>query len=89
MPQSKERKAQYQKERRGLQRGTSNEGTSLGGTSDYPPIIHAITDPVKRKKLEAICESLDNHKLLSKVYYGAGAHSVDFGTVSDLLAATA
>lgn len=56
--------------------------------SSYPPILYALTDPIKRKKLEAICESLDNHKLLSKVYYGAGAYSVDMETVRDLLGAT-
>ena len=55
---------------------------------NYHPVLYALTDPIKRKKLEKICESLGNRRLLDRVFYGAGKHSLDMGTVKDLLEVT-
>ena len=58
------------------------------GITEYHPIMYALLDPVKREKLQRICDSLRRRNLLSKVYYGMRS-PLDFGTVSDLLEATA
>lgn len=72
------------KHHKGITEKTILEGITGEGIT-YPPIIHALADPIKKKKLESICEHLDRRKLLSKVYYGAGEHSVDFEIVNDML----
>ncbi len=53
-----------------------------------PAIIHALTDPLKRRKLERITESLRNFNQLANVYYGCGKDSVPFDRVGELLEAT-
>ena len=49
------------------------------------PIIKALADPVKRKKLEAIYQSLKAHNVLSNTYYGCGTDSTPFEEVGKLL----
>ncbi len=53
----------------------------------YPAIIYALTDPIKRKKLEAIAQSLKEFKQAENVYYGC-RDPVPFDVVGDLLEAT-
>lgn len=57
--------------------------------TQYPAIIYALTDPVKRKKLEKITQSLKIHKQDMNVYYGyPNMGGVPFDVVGDLLEAT-
>ena len=46
--------------------------TQASSVEDYPEILRAITDPVRRKKLERIRDGLKDADLLGKVYYGVG-----------------
>lgn len=78
MSQSKEVHREYmRKYRQGSQEG-----------SQYHPIMYALTDPIKRKKLERICQSLKDHNVLDRVYYGCGVNSLSMDTVQDLLETT-
>lgn len=55
-----------------------------------PGILNALVDPIKRKKLEKITQSLKAHKVDSLVYYGfPKLGGVPFDVVGDLLEATA
>lgn len=54
----------------------------------YHPIMYALTDKVKREKLQKICASLRNHNVLDRVYYGCGTYSLNMDTVSELLEVT-
>ena len=73
-------------------KGITDEGITDEGITDegitYPPIVYALVDKEKRAKLQSICESLKAHGCADKVYYGAGVHSIDMGTVEELLTAT-
>ena len=84
MPQNKEVHAEYMRKRR---KG-SQEDVTLN-TEQYPAIVHALADPVKRVKLEKIYLSLKNFGQAENVYYGCGKGSVPFDVVGDLLEATA
>ena len=53
--------------------------------TQYPALLHALADPVKRAKLRRICEELKNHGQLRNVYYGAGETSVPFDVVSEYI----
>ena len=64
----------------------SAESVTLDVTQ-YPAILYALTDPDKRKKLEAIVQSLNAHKVADKVYYGC-IDPIPFDMVGDLLEAT-
>ncbi|KKN33643.1 hypothetical protein LCGC14_0801820 [marine sediment metagenome] len=84
-------KKDYQRkymERKRSNKGLTNGGSTTEGLTKYHPIMYAIVDLVKRKKLEAICMSLKNHNVLEKVYYGVGVHSLSMDVVGDLLEAT-
>lgn len=54
--------------------------------TEYPALLYALADPVKRAELRRICESLKNHGQLRNVYYGCGDTSVPFDVVSEYLA---
>lgn len=56
--------------------------------TQYPAILHALTDPEKRRKLEKIYQSLNSFKVADKVYYGCSKDSVPFDVVGELLEAT-
>ena len=99
MPQSKEVHREYMRKLRGSQSITKREGfTAEGsqidgsqdkGSQDYPPILSALIDPIKRAKLEAIYESLKAHKKADKVFYGyPGLGGVPFNVIGDYLDAT-
>ncbi len=64
------------------------ESVAVKDVTQYHPILEAIIDPVKRKKLEAICMALKRRNLQSLVYYGCGAYSVSFDMVEEILDAT-
>ena len=68
--------------------GLTDEGVTGEGLTQYHPILYALTDPVKRKKLEAVCEALSRRNLQSKLYFGCGRYSIPFDIVEDLLEAT-
>jgi len=74
MPQSKEVHKEYmRKYRQGSQEG-----------SQYPALLYAFADPVKRAKLRRICESLGSHGVLQDATYGIGGPT--FSGVSEYLA---
>ena len=56
--------------------------------TQYPPILYALVDPVKREKLEDICLSLKEFRQEKNVYLGCGKHSMPFDMVGDYLEAT-
>ena len=67
--------------------GLTKEGLTGEGLTEYHSIMSVLIDPVKREKLQRICDSLRRRGLLREVYYGMRC-PLDFGTVSDLLEAT-
>lgn len=58
------------------------EGRQL--RAEYPALLYALADPVKREKLRRISESLRNHGVLKDVSYGIGGPTFD--VVSEYLA---
>ena len=54
-------------------------------STQYPALLYALADPIKRAKLRRICESLKNHNQLENVYYGYGESSVPFDIVHEYL----
>ena len=67
-------------------RSNKEAGLTAKGLTEYPAILHALVDLVKRRKLERIYQSLKERRLTRDVWYGIGG--VDFETVGDLLEAT-
>lgn len=53
-----------------------------------PPIMYALADPVKKKKLQDICKALEHRNLQSRLYFGCGDFSISFDIIEDLLEAT-
>jgi len=78
------------KKRKGLTLGINNGGTVAENVNpkDYPAILHALTDPVKREKLENIYQSLKRFNQAENVYFGCAKGSVSFYVVGELLDAT-
>ena len=58
------------------------------GITKYHPIMDILIDPVKRKKLERVCDELKNHKVIEQVYYGCGANPIRMDVVSEMLDVT-
>ncbi len=54
----------------------------------YPAILLALTDPIKRRKLEKISQSLKNHNVDKIVYYGYPDKGVPFDMVGEMLEVT-
>ena len=73
---SKERQKRYRDRKKGVTNDSVTvENVTPGddeNVTQYPQIIYDITDPVKRDKLIRICNSLREHKMLDKVWYGLG-----------------
>ena len=69
-------------------KGITSEGITEQGITQYPAILLALTDPIKRRKLEKITESLKAHNQLKNVYYGYPDKGIPFDLVGDLLEAT-
>ena len=60
-----------------------------GVTKENVTLLRALADPVKRKKLEMISESLRNHKVSEKVYLGyPGLGGIPFDMIGELLEVT-
>ena len=81
---TRERVKRYRERAKALQ---SKVGSVTQDVTQYPPILYALTDPIKRKKLEAISSALSVRDLTSKVYYGL-RHPVPFDLIGDYLEAT-
>ena len=58
----------------------------IRGENGESPILDALVDPIKRDKLERICQSLKNFNQLSEVRYGVQGPTFDI--VSEMLDAT-
>jgi len=70
-------------------RNKKNSATDVTlDVTQYPAILYALTDPIKRVKLEKVYQSLSNFKQAENVYYGCGRGSTPFDVVGDLLEAT-
>lgn len=79
----KEKTAERQRRYRNKQKGVTLEGVTGKGVTDYPAIIVALADPVKRKKLERITLSLKKHNVSEKVNYGISGP--DFSMIGNML----
>ncbi len=94
-------KKDYQKElmrkRRGLTgsnktevKGLTNEGSNgvndMGSNTSVHPVVKMLSDPLKRAKLRAICNSLSNHNMLGNVALGCN-RPISMLEVSELLEA--
>ena len=92
MPQSREVHKEYMRKRReGSQKGIVHRQGSQKegmGITAYHPVLDWLVDPVKRRKLEAITQSVDRHKQTGPVYLGAGVHSLPLDSVAEMLDAT-
>lgn len=75
------------KRHRGITEGITKQGITGEGIT-YPPIVYALSDPIKRKKLKDICEALGHRNLQPRLYYGCGDYSISFDTIEDLLEVT-
>lgn len=74
---------------RGITKGITSEGITEQGITQYPAIIHSLVSLEKRKKLEAIYQSLKEFKVADKVFYGyPGLGGVPFDMVGEYLEAT-
>lgn len=78
-------KTKYQRE---YMRGkrSNKAGSNSKGLTEYPAIIHALADPIKRKKLEKITQSLKDFKQEKNTRYGVAGPSFD--VIGELLEAT-
>ena len=77
----------------GLTEERSNKTAGLtalseAGLTEYHPILNWLIDPVKRDKLERVCQSLKHRNLQSKVSLGIGVNSLPMDVVGGLLEAT-
>ena len=74
--------------RRRNKEGVTKQGVTSKGVTNYSHILNWLVDPIKREKLERICESLGKHNVLDQVFIGTG-YPVDLYTVNEWLEATA
>ena len=70
---------------RNKQNSVTEDNNVTQDVTQYPAILKALVDPVKRRKLEKIYQSLRDFKQAENVYYGCGKDSVPFPVVGDLL----
>lgn len=64
------------------------QGLTAQEITEFHPILYALVDPVKRRKLELVCDALSKRNLQSQLFYGCGRHSISFDIVEELLEAT-
>ena len=77
------------RERKRLGRVVVNPKSILNeGITKYPAILYALTDPIKRRKLEKIYRSLKEHNVEKLVYYGYPDRGIPFDAVGELLEIT-
>lgn len=89
--QTKERVKRY-RERQNVTQSPDSVTESVDSVTldvtQYHPILYALSDPIKRKKLQDICKALDHRNLQPRLYYGCGDYSISFDIIEDLLEAT-
>lgn len=78
---TRDRVQRYRDRQKALQ---SDSVTPEGVT--YPAIVEALVNPVKRKKLEAISQSLKDHNVAREVRYGVCGPTFD--VIEELLGLT-
>ena len=61
-------------------------GVTEEGVTEYPAVIEALVDPVKRAKLEKIYHSLASHDVEAQVRYGLWGPTFDI--IGELLEVT-
>ena len=93
MYKDKDKQKQYNRERmQRIRQGNTNGGnTEQGNTSEgitlteseYPPILRALVDPIKREKLERITQELKARHVAGSVRYGIDGPTFD--SIGDLL----
>ena len=89
MPLSKEKQAEYQKERRrqlGITQPIVIPKTMPSGGRVTPALLDALTDKTKRQKLERIVEALGRRDLGGEVRFGV--NGVTFLEIEELLETT-
>lgn len=70
-------------------RGITSEGITDPSVTPHHPILDDLVDPIRRAKLQAICDALNRRKdLASKVFYGISENGLPMDVVGDLLDAT-
>lgn len=80
----KEYQKQYMALKRSNKRSNKTGSNTDGSNKEYPPILHDLIDPERRKKLQAISLSLHNAGLEKMVTRG----NYDFQEIGNLLAST-
>jgi len=80
--QTRERVRRY----RNKQDSVTSNSVTLDSVTEYPAVIYALADPIKREKLRRICQSLKEHNALEDVYYGV-CNPVPMNVVADYLVA--
>jgi len=85
---TKEDKKTYQREYMRIKRSNKRSNILVGSNRKYHPLIYALTDPIKRAKLQSVCDELGKRHLLDRLYYGIGKNSIDFSIVNQMLEAT-
>ena len=66
--------------------GVTKAGVTIEGVTEYPAVIEALVDPVKRAKLEKIYHSLASHDVEAQVRYGLWGPTFDI--IGELLEVT-
>ena len=81
-------KERQRKHRQGVTKGVTCQGVTGQGVTGYPAIIHALTDPEKRRKLEKVYHSLRDFKQEKGVYYGHPYNGISFDIIGEMLEVT-
>ena len=66
--------------------GVTKSGVTEEGVTEYPAVIEALVDPVKRAKLERIYHSLASRNVETQVRYGLWGPTFDI--IGELLEVT-
>ena len=88
LKKSREAHRDLMRKKRGVTPGVTSEGVTELGVTEYPAIIRALVDPIKRAKLGKVYQSLSDFKQEKNVYYGYPDKGVPFDMIGELLEAT-
>ena len=69
-------------------KSVTKDSVTKEDVTQYPAIIHALCDPIKREKLEKIYQSLKDFRQEKNIFYGCGKQSMPFDMVGEYLDAT-
>lgn len=69
-------------------KGVTKQGVTDEGVTQYPALLYALTDPIKRIKLEKIYQSLRDFKQEKNVFYGYPDYGIPFDLVGEYLEVT-